>query len=242
MPAGISFTNRTFRYVAQPRFPEGIDGKPPGPFSILNDPGINPQNGLNAGAPLPASVYQSVLGFDSFNPGTNFRAPTDPRNQNGVVFFPGSSGVYRNASGGRVIVGGFGVSGDGVDQDDVVTASEIASWAWCPEAWRLETLGHEPETRAALDLIFSDHFSRSEPGVFEPFRSTLLTGGDRYMHLADLTSYLDADRRLLDTFANPDELTRKAILNVAGSGKFSSDRTIAEYAAGIWRADPCPVP
>ncbi|MCI0460737.1 MAG: heme-binding protein [Gemmataceae bacterium] len=140
VPAGTSFTNRTFRYVAQPRFPEGIDGRPPGPFSILNDPGINPQTGLNTGAPLPASVYQSVLGFDSFNPGTNFRAPTDPRNQNGVVFFPGSSGVYKNVSGGRVIVGGFGVSGDGVDQDDVVTASGIS--------------GFEPPPNLRADQVF----------------------------------------------------------------------------------------
>ncbi len=113
---GVAFTNRTFRYVAQPRFPEGIDGKPPGPFSILNDPG---------GA-VPAAAFQSVLGYAAFNPNTNFHAPTDPRNQNGVVFFPGSSGVYRN---GQTIVGGFGVSGDGVDQDDVVTAGGINGFA-----------------------------------------------------------------------------------------------------------------
>ena len=60
------------------------------------------------------------------------------------------------------------------------------------------------------------------------------------MHLADLQSYLDADRRLLALYADPDAWARKAILNVAGSGKFSSDRTIAEYATGIWNAKPCP--
>jgi starch phosphorylase len=69
----------------------------------------------------------------------------------------------------------------------------------------------------------------------------LLTGGDHYMHLADLTSYLEADRRLCDLYADPDGWTRKAIVNVAGSGKFSSDRTIAEYAADIWNVKPCPV-
>jgi starch phosphorylase len=62
------------------------------------------------------------------------------------------------------------------------------------------------------------------------------------MHLADLSSYLDADRRLCDLYADPDGWTRKAILNVAGSGKFSSDRTIAEYAADIWNVTPCPIP
>jgi starch phosphorylase len=104
--------------------------------------------------------------------------------------------------------------------------------------WHYE---HEPETRAALDMIFSDHFSRYEPGVFAPLRDTLLTQGDHYMHLADLKSYLEADQRLLDLYADPHQWARKAILNVAGSGKFSSDRTIAEYAASIWNVEPCPV-
>ncbi|HXU38157.1 MAG TPA: glycogen/starch/alpha-glucan phosphorylase [Blastocatellia bacterium] len=100
---------------------------------------------------------------------------------------------------------------------------------------------NEPETRAALDLIFSDHFSRNQPGVFAPLRDALLTRGDYYMHLADLKSYLEADQRLRDSYAEPNTWARKAILNVAGSGKFSSDRTIAEYAADIWDVKPCPV-
>ncbi len=104
--------------------------------------------------------------------------------------------------------------------------------------WHYE---HEPETRAALDLIFSDHFSRYEPGVFAPLRDTLLTNGDHYMHLADLKSYLEADQRLRELYADSDAWARKAILNVASSGKFSSDRTIAEYAANIWEVKPCPV-
>jgi starch phosphorylase len=62
------------------------------------------------------------------------------------------------------------------------------------------------------------------------------------MHLADLKSYLEADRRLLDLYNDPDAWARKAILNVASSGKFSTDRTIAEYAAEIWNVKPCPVP
>src|SRR5271165_2634600 len=105
--------------------------------------------------------------------------------------------------------------------------------------WHYE---HEPETRNALDLIFSDYFSRNEPGVFAPLRDMLLTHGDHYMHLADLKSYLEADEQLRALYADPDEWARKAILNVAGSGKFSSDRTIAEYAAEIWNVQPCPVP
>jgi starch phosphorylase len=61
------------------------------------------------------------------------------------------------------------------------------------------------------------------------------------LHLADLTSYLAADQRLVELYAQPDAWARQAIVNVAGSGKFSSDRTIAEYAAGIWQVKPCPV-
>ena len=61
------------------------------------------------------------------------------------------------------------------------------------------------------------------------------------MHLADLPSYLEADRGLCALYADREAWARKAILNVASSGKFSSDRTISEYAADIWRVIPCPV-
>ena len=120
-----------------------------------------------------------------------------------------------------------------------LTAEQVAgSRDWYRPQWHYD---NEPETRAALDLIFSDHFSRYEPGVFEPLRETLLTTGDHYMHLADLASYLASDRQLLDLYADPDGWARKAILNIASSGQFSSDRTIAEYAAEIWQARPCPI-
>jgi glycogen phosphorylase len=121
-----------------------------------------------------------------------------------------------------------------------LTAEQVAGGrGWYNPGWHYD---NEPETRAALDLIFSDHFSRNEPGVFEPLRQTLLTGGDHYMHLADLKAYLEADRRMVDLYADAPEWARKAIVNVAGSGKFSSDRTIAEYAGEIWNVKPCPVP
>jgi glycogen phosphorylase len=121
-----------------------------------------------------------------------------------------------------------------------LTADEVArSRGWYNPHWHYD---NEPEARAALDLIFSDHFSRYEPGIFAPLRDALLTHGDHYMHLADLKSYLEADERLTALYANSDAWARKAILNVAGSGKFSSDHTIAQYAAEIWRAKSCPVP
>ena len=121
----------------------------------------------------------------------------------------------------------------------LLNCGEVAnSRGWYSPRWHYE---NEAETRAALDLISSDHFSRYEPGIFAPLLHAVLTGGDHYMHLADLTSYLDADRRLCDLYAAPDGWACKAILNIAGSGKFSSDRTIAEYAADIWDVKPCPV-
>ena len=98
----------------------------------------------------------------------------------------------------------------------------------------------EPETRAALDLIFADHFSRHEPGIFEPLREVLLTV-DHYMHLADLRSYVEADAAMIALYREPEAWAHRAILNVAASGRFSSDRTIAEYVAEIWRAEPCAV-
>ena len=121
-----------------------------------------------------------------------------------------------------------------------LTAEQVTgSRGWYNPRWHYE---HEPETRQALDLIFSDYFSCDEPGVFEPLRDMLLTHGDHYMHLADLNLYLTADAQMSALYGHPDEWARKAILNVAGSGKFSSDRTIAEYADEIWNVKPCPIP
>jgi glycogen phosphorylase len=120
-----------------------------------------------------------------------------------------------------------------------LTADQVTdSRGWYSPNWHYE---NEPETRAALDLIFSDFFSRYEPGIFSLLRDVLLTNGDHYMHLADFSSYLEADHRMLGLYAHPDEWASKAILNIASSGKFSSDRTIGEYAKEIWNAVPCPV-
>jgi starch phosphorylase len=121
-----------------------------------------------------------------------------------------------------------------------LTADQVAgSRGWYNPHWHYE---NEAETRAALDLIFSNHFSRDEPGVFEPLRETLLTHGDFYMHLADVASYMEADRKLVELYADQGAWTRKVILNVAASGRFSSDRTIAEYASEIWNVAPCGIP
>jgi uncharacterized protein GlcG (DUF336 family) len=133
LPPGVALTNRTFRYLADPRFPEGIDGTTPGPFSILTAPGIDPSTGLNVGPALPASDYNgTVLGYSAFNANTNFHATAagiSPLLQNGIVFFPGSSAVYTTIGGTQQISGGLGVSGDGVNQDDFITVGSVTGFA-----------------------------------------------------------------------------------------------------------------
>jgi starch phosphorylase len=120
-----------------------------------------------------------------------------------------------------------------------LTAEQVAgSRPWYSPYWHYD---HEPETRRALDMIASNAFSRNEPGIFAPIWDTLLTHGDYYMHLADLATYVKAQEQVAALYLQPEEWAHRAIMNVAHSGKFSSDRTIAEYARDIWRANPCPI-
>lgn len=115
----------------------------------------------------------------------------------------------------------------------------IANRSWYNPHWHWE---NEPETQAALDLIFNNHFCAESPGAFEPIRETLLGKGDFYMHLADLTAYVETQERVLETYRNAKTWSAMAIANVARSGRFSSDRTIREYAQDIWGAKACAIP
>jgi uncharacterized protein GlcG (DUF336 family) len=98
VPAGTAVTNRTISFGSQPMFPPGIDGSSAGPFFPLYE-------------------------YDTANPCTQGigTGPPDTANMSGIVFFPGSLPLYRKG----VLVGGLGVSGDGVDQDDFVTAGAV---------------------------------------------------------------------------------------------------------------------
>ena len=120
-----------------------------------------------------------------------------------------------------------------------LTADQVAgSRGWYNPYWHYE---HEPETKRALDMIASNAFSPKEPGIFAPIWDTLLPRGDHYMHLADLTAYLRIQDQVGSLYKKPDAWTNRAIKNVGHSGKFSSDRTISQYAGEIWNARPCPV-
>jgi starch phosphorylase len=97
------------------------------------------------------------------------------------------------------------------------------------------------ELRAALDQIRDNVFSRSSPGLFHPILDSLLQHGDYYFVLADYASYIECQDRVSRTYQNVSQWNRMSILNTAGSGRFSSDRTIRQYAEEIWGVRPVPV-
>jgi starch phosphorylase len=92
--------------------------------------------------------------------------------------------------------------------------------------------------RRMMDAFNSNLFCVEEPGLFRWIFDSVIDQGDRYFHLADLQSYLEASARAEQDFLHTPEWARKAILNVARTGKFSSDRTIREYARDIWKIKP----
>jgi starch phosphorylase len=117
-----------------------------------------------------------------------------------------------------------------------LTADQVeGSRGWYDPWWHC---ANEPEIGHALELIASNHFSRNEPGVFTPLLDALLQDGDHYRHLADLGSYAETHQRLGELYRDQEAWSRKTILNIAASGRFSSDRTIAEYARDIWNLTP----
>ncbi|HSK45195.1 MAG TPA: glycogen/starch/alpha-glucan phosphorylase [Candidatus Binatia bacterium] len=109
-------------------------------------------------------------------------------------------------------------------------------------SWYQESRGYNPReiyhkdatVRRVVDCLSSNLLCPDEPGLFRWIVDELLDRGDRYFHLADLSSYIEASHRAEKDYREPDVWTAKSILNVARTGFFSSDRTIAEYARDIW--------
>jgi starch phosphorylase len=89
-----------------------------------------------------------------------------------------------------------------------------------------------------MDALASDRFSPQEPGLFRWIYDEILHRGDRYFHLADLPSYIEINQSVDADYLTQEVWSRKAALNVARIGKFSSDRTILEYARDIWHIGP----
>ena len=120
------------------------------------------------------------------------------------------------------------------------TEEEIS--AMQPTYRPLEWIEKDKEIQDTFSLIDSGYFSINEPHIFEPLRKSLIDYGDRYFLLADLRMYHDIHEQAQELYkTNPADWNRKAIINVAGSAKFSSDRTIREYAEEIWHIKPCKV-
>ena len=114
------------------------------------------------------------------------------------------------------------------------------------EAAKLRASGYRPvdyyfandELRQTIDMIASGYFSPEEPDRFKPLIDNLLEGGDHYLLLADYASYLECQAKVEALYRDPEQWQRKAILNVANMGIFSTDRTIAQYAEQVWQAKP----
>jgi glycogen phosphorylase len=97
------------------------------------------------------------------------------------------------------------------------------------------------ELRAVIDWIGSDYFTPGEHHAFGALHHSLLDGGDPYMVLADFRAYADAQLAVDAAYRDTKRWAKMAILNTARVGKFSSDRTIREYAEDIWKLSPSPV-
>ncbi len=117
---------------------------------------------------------------------------------------------------------------------DVAEAAALRSGHYDP--W--EYYNQNQELRQVLDMIRSGYFSPNEPTRYKPILDTLLRGGDHYLLLADYADYIACQEEVDKVYADPEDWTRRAIMNVANMGKFSSDRTIHQYAKDIWNIKP----
>jgi starch phosphorylase len=96
----------------------------------------------------------------------------------------------------------------------------------------------DPELKRVIDSLQDNTFCTDEPGIFDPIVKSLLEQGDRYLNLADFRSFVEASARVDELYLKPRDWAKQAIINIARIGKFSSDRTIREYADEIWQIRP----
>ena len=123
---------------------------------------------------------------------------------------------------------------DGADNIYIfgLTTDEIEAWRSTYDPWKC--YHSSAAVRKVIDALAGDRFCPRERGLFQPIITSLLQYGDTYFNLADLDSYIAAQNRVSRDYENPSLWAKKAILNVAGSAKFTSDRTVTEYAREIW--------
>ena len=121
----------------------------------------------------------------------------------------------------------------GMSSDEV---SSLAKSGYNPRV----SYQHNPGLREALSMINTGYFNRDKPHLYNDLYNSLVFD-DKYMLLEDFASYVECQQRVIKTWQDPEKWTRMSILNTAASGKFSSDRTIAEYARDIWKLKPVTV-
>lgn len=98
-----------------------------------------------------------------------------------------------------------------------------------------QIIANDEDLKRVLQLLECGHFNLFEPGLFDPIAQTIRNENDPWMVAADFRSYVEAQKKAAETYQDRDAWTRMSILNVAASGRFSSDRTINEYARDIWK-------
>ena len=101
-----------------------------------------------------------------------------------------------------------------------------------------DVIAANPPLKRAMDMIASGVFSPDDPHRYRPLIQALTDGGDPFLVTADFQAYREAHEAVADLYRNPDQWTRKAVINTASMGWFSSDRTIGEYANDIWNVEP----
>ncbi|MFC4654304.1 MULTISPECIES: glycogen/starch/alpha-glucan phosphorylase [Rheinheimera] len=99
----------------------------------------------------------------------------------------------------------------------------------------------DPEIKAILDWLETDYFTPGKPGELGAIKRSLLEGGDPYLVLADFRSYVDAHQKVDGWYRDKAGWAKKAILNTASVGKFTSDRSIEDYVERVWKLEACPV-
>jgi starch phosphorylase len=119
----------------------------------------------------------------------------------------------------------------GLKADEVTS---LLAAGYRPESY----LGASREMRRVVDSIASGHFSRGDKDLFRPIVAKLLSVRDEYVHLADMGEYVETQRKVDEAYLDRGSWRKKSLLNIARMGKFSSDRTIVEYARDIWRIKP----
>ena len=136
---------------------------------------------------------------------------------------------------------------DGANIEILEAVGDDSFFAFGLEAHEVEALRHdyrpraiidgEPRLREVVDLIESGHFNQFEPGVFDPLIAAITSEHEPWMTAADFAAYADAQARVAEAYRDRARWTRMCIKNTAASGRFSSDRTIAEYNAEVWKLE-----